>query len=142
MWLAPSSPLETGPSGGIFLRSCEHAHHSGLPRRCRGSRPTLTAGGAEAARRLRFTHALPTRSLPPTWRHSLWPSFEDRHIDVSANGGVVTLSGIVFSGWDLQDALRAARKAAGGRPVIDSLSIEEGGVRPASLAEDLAAPDY
>jgi osmotically-inducible protein OsmY len=52
---------------------------------------------------------------------------DDRNIDVSVHGGVVVLSGIVFSGWDLQDALRTARKAAGARPVIDSLSIEEGG---------------
>jgi len=55
------------------------------------------------------------------------PYFEDRHIDVSVRGGVVVLSGIVFGDWDLQDALRTARKAAGGRPVVDSLSIEEGG---------------
>jgi osmotically-inducible protein OsmY len=53
--------------------------------------------------------------------------FVDRHIDVSADGGVVVLSGIVFSDWDLRDALYTARKAAGGRPVVDSLSIEEGG---------------
>jgi osmotically-inducible protein OsmY len=55
------------------------------------------------------------------------PYLEDRHIDVSVHGGVIVLSGIVFSGWDLQDALRTARKAAGARLVIDSLSIEEGG---------------
>jgi osmotically-inducible protein OsmY len=55
------------------------------------------------------------------------PYFDDRHIDVSVRGGAVILSGIVFSDWDLQDALRTARKAAGGRRVVDSLSIEEGG---------------
>jgi osmotically-inducible protein OsmY len=55
------------------------------------------------------------------------PYFDDRHIDVSARGGTIILSGIVFSDWDLQDALRTARKAAGARPVIDNLSIEEGG---------------
>jgi hypothetical protein len=53
--------------------------------------------------------------------------FVDRHIDVSAHGGVVELNGIVFSDWDLRDALRTARKAAGGRPLVDNLSIEEGG---------------
>ena len=52
---------------------------------------------------------------------------DDRHIDVSVRGGTVVLSGIVFSDWDLRDALRTARMAAGNRPVIDSLSIEEGG---------------
>ena len=60
------------------------------------------------------------------------PYLDDRHIDVSVRGGAVVLSGIVFSDWDLQDALRTARKAAGARPVIDSLSIEEGGRRGAA----------
>jgi osmotically-inducible protein OsmY len=55
------------------------------------------------------------------------PYFDDRHIEVSVRGGAIVLTGIVFSDWDLQDALRTARKAAGARPVIDSLSIEEGG---------------
>jgi osmotically-inducible protein OsmY len=55
------------------------------------------------------------------------PYLDDLHIDISVRGGAVVLSGIVFSDWDLQDALRTARKAAGTRPVIDSLSIEEGG---------------
>jgi osmotically-inducible protein OsmY len=55
------------------------------------------------------------------------PYLDDRHIDVSVRGGEVVLSGIVFGPWDLQDALRTARKAAGGRLVIDGLSIEEGG---------------
>ena len=55
------------------------------------------------------------------------PYFDDRHIDVSVRGSAVVLSGIVFSDWDLRDALRTARKAAGAIPVIDSLSIEEGG---------------
>jgi osmotically-inducible protein OsmY len=58
------------------------------------------------------------------------PYLYDRHIDISVRGGVVVLSGIVFSDWDLGDALRIARKAAGARPVIDSLSIErEGRIR-------------
>jgi osmotically-inducible protein OsmY len=37
---------------------------------------------------------------------------------------VVVLSGFVFSAWELQDALRIARKAAGDRPVTDNLSLE------------------
>jgi osmotically-inducible protein OsmY len=52
---------------------------------------------------------------------------DDRHIDVSADGGAVVLSGFVLNEWDLLDALSAARKAAGGRPVIDELSIKLGG---------------
>ncbi len=53
------------------------------------------------------------------------PYLDDRHIDTSVQGGVVVLSGIVFSSWDLEDALSTARKAAGARPVIDELSIEQ-----------------
>jgi osmotically-inducible protein OsmY len=53
--------------------------------------------------------------------------FYDRHVDVTVEGGAVMLSGIVFSDWDLREALRIARKAAGNRAVVDNLSIEEGG---------------
>jgi osmotically-inducible protein OsmY len=52
---------------------------------------------------------------------------DDEHIDVSAENGAVVLRGFVLDEWDLLDALSAARKAAGGRPVIDGLSIKEGG---------------
>ena len=34
-----------------------------------------------------------------------------------------------MSSWDLQEALRIARKAAGDRPVVDNLSIKLGGGR-------------
>jgi osmotically-inducible protein OsmY len=57
------------------------------------------------------------------------PYFYDRHVTVSAGYGGVVLSGFVFSDWDLRDALRLARQAAGDRPVIDNLSIKEGGNR-------------
>jgi osmotically-inducible protein OsmY len=49
---------------------------------------------------------------------------DDEHIDVSVENGVVTLRGLVFDDWDLRSAMRIARKAAGGRLVIDNLSIE------------------
>jgi len=55
------------------------------------------------------------------------PYVYDRHVRVSIEGDSVVLRGFVFSGWDLQDALRVARKAAGDKPVIDYLSIKEGG---------------
>jgi osmotically-inducible protein OsmY len=55
------------------------------------------------------------------------PYFPDEHVTVSVDRGAVVLHGFVFSGWDLQDALRIAQKAAGSRRVIDNLSIEEGG---------------
>jgi osmotically-inducible protein OsmY len=52
---------------------------------------------------------------------------DDGHIDVSVENGVVTLRGLVFDEWDLRGAMRIARKAAGDRLVVDSLSIEQGG---------------
>jgi osmotically-inducible protein OsmY len=57
------------------------------------------------------------------------PYFYDRHVSVSVDNGVVSLRGIVFSDWDLHDALRIARRAAGQNRVVDDLSIELGGQR-------------
>jgi osmotically-inducible protein OsmY len=55
------------------------------------------------------------------------PYFYDEHVTVSVENGVVVLRGFVFSDWDLRDALRLAREAAGDSPVVDNLSIKEGG---------------
>jgi osmotically-inducible protein OsmY len=55
------------------------------------------------------------------------PYLDDGHISVTVESGAVVLSGLVFSAWDLRDALRIARQAAGNRLVVDNLSIEEGG---------------
>jgi osmotically-inducible protein OsmY len=52
------------------------------------------------------------------------PYFYDKHVTVSVKKGSVVLGGFVFSGTDLVDALRIARKAAGNTPVIDNLSIK------------------
>jgi osmotically-inducible protein OsmY len=52
------------------------------------------------------------------------PYLDDRHINISVQSGVVVLSGLVYSGWDLRNALRTARKAAGHSRVIDSPTIE------------------
>jgi osmotically-inducible protein OsmY len=41
--------------------------------------------------------------------------------------GDVLLGGFVSSDWDLIDAMRIARKAAGNRRVVNNLSIELGG---------------
>jgi osmotically-inducible protein OsmY len=46
---------------------------------------------------------------------------------VSVEKGDVLLSGLVSSEWDLLDAMRIARKAAGNRRVSENLSIELGG---------------
>jgi osmotically-inducible protein OsmY len=57
------------------------------------------------------------------------PYFYDAHVTVSVENGSVILHGFVFSDWELRDALRIARKAAGDIPVVDNLSIKEGGQR-------------
>lgn len=83
-----------------------------------GTRSTAAQGAARGNAELRQRVAAALHAQP---------YLDDRHIDVSVRGGTVVLSGIVFSGWDLQDALRTARNAAGDSRVVDSLSIEEGG---------------
>jgi osmotically-inducible protein OsmY len=56
------------------------------------------------------------------------PYFYAKHVTVTVEKGDVLLKGFVSSDWDLTDAIRIARKAAGGNRVIDDLSIEVGGV--------------
>jgi osmotically-inducible protein OsmY len=55
------------------------------------------------------------------------PYFYDRHVSVSVDNGAVVLHGIVFSEWDLRDAMRIAKQAADRRMVVDDLSIQLGG---------------
>jgi osmotically-inducible protein OsmY len=57
------------------------------------------------------------------------PYFYDGHVNVSIEKGAVVLRGLVFSDWDLRDAIRIATKAAEGHRVIDNLSIVQGGRR-------------
>jgi osmotically-inducible protein OsmY len=57
------------------------------------------------------------------------PYFYGAHVITSVEHGNVVLRGFVFSDWDLRDAIRIATKAAGGRRVVDDLSIEVGGRR-------------
>jgi osmotically-inducible protein OsmY len=57
------------------------------------------------------------------------PYFYDGHVQVSVDDGVVHLRGLVFSDWDLRDAMRIAGKAAGDRRVINNLTIVQGGRR-------------
>jgi osmotically-inducible protein OsmY len=57
------------------------------------------------------------------------PYFYDEHVTVSVEKGDVVLRGFVSSDWDLRDAIRIASKAAGGRRVVDNLSIKLGGSR-------------
>ena len=57
------------------------------------------------------------------------PYFYDEHVTVSVDKGHVLLSGFVSSEWDLLDAMRIARKAAGNGRVSENLSINLGGRR-------------
>lgn len=55
------------------------------------------------------------------------PYFYDRHVKVSVENGAVVLHGMVFSDWDIRNAIRIARQAADQRLVVDDLTIEQGG---------------
>jgi osmotically-inducible protein OsmY len=55
--------------------------------------------------------------------------FYGAHVTVSVEKGSVVLRGFVFSDWDLRDAIRIATRAAGGRRVVDDLTIEVAGRR-------------
>jgi osmotically-inducible protein OsmY len=57
------------------------------------------------------------------------PYFYGAHVIASVEDGNVVLRGFVFSDWDLRDAIRIATRAAGGRRVVDDLTIEVGGRR-------------
>ena len=57
------------------------------------------------------------------------PYFYDKHVSVSVDNGAVVLHGIVFSEWDLRDAIRIAKQAADRRLVVDDLTIQLGGGR-------------
>jgi osmotically-inducible protein OsmY len=57
------------------------------------------------------------------------PYFYDSHVAVFVEHGVVHLKGLVFSDWDLRDAIRIATKASGDRPVVNNLTLVVGGRR-------------
>jgi osmotically-inducible protein OsmY len=57
------------------------------------------------------------------------PYFNDEHVTVSVENGAVVLRGFVTSDWDLRDAIRIARRAAGDKRVVDNLSMKLGGAR-------------
>lgn len=52
------------------------------------------------------------------------PYLYDRHIEVSIEHGNVVLRGFVANGADLLNAKRIALQAAGGRHIVDDLSIK------------------
>jgi osmotically-inducible protein OsmY len=91
--------------------------------------PTFSRSASIAASTTQFADWVADDELKKRVKAALHadPYFSDEHVTVSVEKGVVVLRGFVFNAWDEQDALRIARKAGGDRPVIDSLSIEQGG---------------
>lgn len=87
----------------------------------------LLCGTAAAA----TAYSIPDADLRDSVQFALHtdPYFHDGHVQVSVDHGVVHLHGLVFSDWDLRDAMRIAGKAAGDRRVINNLTIVEGGRR-------------
>lgn len=55
------------------------------------------------------------------------PRIYDRHIEVSVYGGVVKLSGIVFDGNDMNDAVRIASEVPGVKSVKNEMQVQEMG---------------
>ena len=53
--------------------------------------------------------------------------FYDDHVTVTVKNGVATLRGMVFDEWDLRQAMRLARRAAGVKRVVNDLEIKLGG---------------
>jgi hypothetical protein len=88
---------------------------------------TVVCGVALAA----TPYSIPDADLRDSVQFALHadPYFYDGHVQVSVDHGVVHLRGLVFSDWDLRDAVRIAAKAAGDRRVINNLTIVEGGRR-------------
>ena len=80
--------------------------------------PAVAESPENEARRLRVETALRDD-----------PYFNDTHVTVSLRKGVVVLQGFVSSEWDLNHAIRIARRAAGDGRVVDDLSLELGGRR-------------
>ena len=89
----------------------------------------LLCGTAAAA--TPYGSSIPDADLRDSVQYALRvdPYFFDGHVEVSVDHGVVHLRGLVFSDWDLRDAIRIASKAAGDRRVVNNLTLVEGGRR-------------
>jgi osmotically-inducible protein OsmY len=87
--------------------------------------------GAAAAANAEKVYSIADADLRDSVQFALHsdPYFYDGHVQVTVVHGVVHLRGLVFSDWDLRDAMRIATKAAGDRTVVDNLTIVEGGRR-------------
>ncbi|MBU6505120.1 MAG: BON domain-containing protein [Betaproteobacteria bacterium] len=55
------------------------------------------------------------------------PRIYDRHIEISVYDGVVKLSGIVFDGNDMNDAVRIASRVPGVKSVKNEMQVQEMG---------------
>lgn len=100
------------------------------------SRSSAQNAAASAARPLPAIVTTATQAGDPTEEETIErveaalhsdPYLYDAHVAVSMHKGDILLDGFVSSDWDLLDAIRIARKAAGNRRVVNNLSIELGG---------------
>jgi hypothetical protein len=107
-------------AGGLALQASAQdlSFSTGAPASARASEGAAPESPANEARRLRVETALHDD-----------PYFNDSHVTVLVENGVVILRGFVSTEWDLLHAIRIAKKAAGDGPVVDELSLELGGRR-------------
>ncbi len=92
----------------VVSSACAHSQASGS----RAANTEQSAAESDAALAARVKAAL-----------SAAAHVNDIHIEVSVDSGNVVLSGLVEDNRALLDALQVAKKAAGGRKVIDAMSI-------------------
>jgi hypothetical protein len=112
---AAAVPLVLCALGGLAAAADAQPAANGAP--TRSSAATASAGPGTGTANL----ALRQRTVAALHAQ---PYLDDRHINVSVEGGAVVMSGFVYSSEDLLQALRTARAHAGGAPVVDRLSIE------------------
>jgi osmotically-inducible protein OsmY len=116
----------TSRATGLAVGACFGAILGGL-----GVPAWVGAQGADRAPVTRDTAAQTDEQLRQRVKAALHkdPYFYDEHVDVSVENGAVVLRGFVFSDGDLRNAVRIATKAAGGRKVVNNLTIKQGGRR-------------
>lgn len=89
-----------------------------------------SAGCADVPRQSEATHPAPVAAADAQLAESVQAALEANpylyaaHVSVSVEHGNIVLRGFVSDDWDLLRAKKTAAKAAGGRRVVDNLSIK------------------
>ena len=91
----------------------------------------LIVCGSAVAARASNAYSIADADLRDSVQYALHSDtdFSDHDVEVTVDHGVVHLRGLVFSDWDLRDAMRIAGKAAGDRRVVNNLTIVQGARR-------------